>query len=519
MMAGRVPLRGSFQPEPEAVRVNKVGDGTEETSVAIYLKRGSAPKGGLVEPAPLCSLHTGTRRQALLVSRVGEYAEGMERLADFAQKHGLRFRPDFMRRCVHLDGTREELAQSLGATLHSYDDGHQRYQARVGPLLVPDEIEPYTHAVLGLDERPVIPSRLKSAADDSDAAGLWPTQVPSLYGISHELDAAGQCVGIIALGGGYLPSDLQIALNRMNRPTPLVIDFPVGGARNNFGGGDAADEEIALDLQVIASLVPGARIVVYFAANNIQSLAEAIHQAVTDEANRPQVLSISWGSAEKFWTQAGRDTMQAVLEDAAKLKVTVVAAAGDSLATAGLHDGAAHVLFPASSPLVLACGGTAMTLDANEARQDETVWNEGVIGTGGGISDLFDVPEYQKQIALPKSQNDGGLRRGVPDVAGLAAQNPGYRIMLNGQQKVKNGTSAVTPLWAALIAMANAQRAEPIGLAHPVLYGTPSLCSAITVGNNRSNGIGYDGAPVWNACAGLGVPSGERTIEALVTAP
>jgi kumamolisin len=77
----------------------------------------------------------------------------------------------------------------------------------------------------------------------------------------------------------------------------------------------------------------------------------------------------------------------------------------------------------------------------------EAVWNDGFSGTGGGISELFPVPDYQSKLALPPSVNDGKIRRGVPDVAGAAAGSPGYRIILGGQAVVKDGTSAVAPLW------------------------------------------------------------------------
>jgi kumamolisin len=269
---------------------------------------------------------------------------------------------------------------------------------------------------------------------------------------------------------------------------------------------------------VVAALVPAARIVVYFAPNSIAGLAEALHEAVHDNANRPQVLSICWGSAEKFWHDDVRDAAQAALEDAVRLKVTVTVAAGDFLASGGLSDGAAHVFFPASSPYVLACGGTTVALTDGRII-NETVWKEGITGTGGGISDVFPVPDYQSAIALPPSVNDGRRRRGIPDVAGAAAQRPGCRIMLDGAVTVKDGTSAVAPLWAALITMLNAQRGSPIGLINPALYASPSLCRMITEGDNRVDGKGYDAGPGWNACAGLGVPNGADILMQLAGSP
>jgi kumamolisin len=146
---------------------------------------------------------------------------------------------------------------------------------------------------------------------------------------------------------------------------------------------------------------------------------------VFDDVNRPTVLSISWGSAEKFWQPGPRDAIQAALADAVRLKVSVTAASGDYLATGGLSDGAAHVFFPSSSPYVLACGGTKLNLQ-DGAIASEKVWKEETIGTGGGISDVFPVPDYQMNASLPQSVTTGKKGRGVPDVAAAAASVPGY---------------------------------------------------------------------------------------------
>jgi kumamolisin len=235
--------------------------------------------------------------------------------------------------------------------------------------------------------------------------------------------------------------------------------------------------------------------------------------------NRPQVLSISWGSAEKFWQPGPRAAVQAALADAVRLKVSVTVASGDLLATGGVSDGAAHVFFPSSSPYVLGCGGTALTLEGNDI-VSETVWKENFTGTGGGISEVFPVPDFQAHAALPPSVTTGARGRGIPDVAAAAASVPGYRIILDGNAIVKDGTSAVAPLWAAMIALANARRGAPLGLVNPILYGNPDLFRPITEGDNRFRGVGYDAAPgrAWNACTGLGVPKGAEVIAALAAA-
>jgi kumamolisin len=437
----------------------------------------------------------------------------------FAKAHRLKVRAvDVAGRRVVLEGTARQMSNIFGATMANYVQNGRRFRARIGRLLIPKEIAPWTRAILGFDQRPIARTELRAAAGAAHGAGLWPTDIAALYGIPLDRDVSGQCVGIIALGGGYLKSDLEAAVAGMGRPAPVVVDQSVGAATNSFGGGTYADQEIALDLQVLAGLLPRARIVVYFAPNTAQGLADAVHQAVFDDQNRPSVLSISWGSAETYWTPIAREALQSAFADAARLRVTVVAAAGDELATSGLIDAQAHVWFPASSPYVLGCGGTAVTLDG-AAVAAEKVWNDGFVGTGGGVSEIFPVPAYQQQFALPPSVNDGATRRGVPDIAAAAAGQPGYRIILNGQPIAKDGTSAATPLWAGLIAIANAERGSPIGLLNPSLYANPSLCREIVTGNNRVNGNGYDAGPGWNGCTGLGVPKGADIIAALAALP
>jgi kumamolisin len=514
-------LPGSHRPGPEGARVLGDADPTERIAVTVHLK---TPLEETQNRAPRSDVRALTGhlhgRPGLAAERVVAYTPARDAFQRFATRQGLVLREDLAHRCMHFEGNVAEIERSFGTSLRIYHDGYNRFRARSGSLWVPNEVAPWTRAVLGLDNRPIVSRRLTNLASDGDDSGLWPTEVAGLYGLSLEMDGAGQCVGIIALGGGYLPSDLAIAMEKMKRPLPLVVDCAVGGVTNSFGGGEPADQEIALDMQILAGIVSGARIAVYFAANNTQSLAAAIEQAISDDVNRPQVLSVSWGSAEKFWTGSALDAVHAALADAVKLRVTVVAAAGDLLATAGIQDRAAHVLFPASSPYVLACGGTRMFLSSDgTALESETVWNDDLTGTGGGISDIFETPDYQHNLVLPKSFNDGRFRRGLPDVAAAAARNPGYRIVVGGQTIVKDGTSAAAPLWAGLIAIANAKRGQPVGYLHRFLYDTPSLCRPILEGNNRSNGVGYEAGPGWNACTGLGVPKGLDTVNALAAIP
>lgn len=393
MPGTRTSLAGSDRAAPEsAVLVGDV-DPDERIVVELHLKRRSPDKFPPGSAGDLARLAQPITRRSLAAQRRRTHARAAVRVKKFAKANGIIVRSvDLTGRTVTLDGTARQMAEIFGATLRIYDDGHRRFRARIGHLVVPSAIAPWTRAILGFDQRPLAAtseSRLQALAGAAAGPGLWPTQLAALYGIPLHDEVSAVCIGIIALGGGYLPTDLAKALAGMGREAPVVIDVAVAGDGNRFGGGTAADQEIALDLQVVAGLLPKARIVVYFAGNTLQSLVGAIHQAIFDDVNRPQVLSVSWGSAEKFWPAPDRDAMQAVLADAKRLRVSVVFAAGDELATGGLTDGRVHVWFPASSPYALGCGGTLPTLDASQTSvAAEAVWNEGSSGTGGGISDV-----------------------------------------------------------------------------------------------------------------------------------
>jgi kumamolisin len=470
----------------------------ETVKVTVYLQLPLAERHDAGSAADLAKLLVPITRQELAERRQIEYRDAMAAFEVFTSQHGLAMHANLAQRRIQLTGPAEKLAALFGAA-----------------VAMPPEIAPWISAVTGFGQRPLA---LRANAESGGGHGLWPTEVAALYGmpLDGDHDGEGQCVGIIALGGGYLPSDLEAAVTAMKRPKPEIILRSVSGANNNHGDGTDLDKELALDLQVLAGIVPAARIVIYFTDNSQQGLAEAIHQAVFDDVNGPQVLSISWGSAEKYWSDGAREAMQAALADAVRLRVTVVAASGDLLATAGETDGKAHVQFPGSSPYVLCCGGTRIAPPPGDAGIDpETVWNDGSAGTGGGISDIFSAPDYQANVSLPPSFNDDGRRRGVPDVAAAAAEVPGYRTILNSQTLVQSGTSAATPLWAGLIALANAQLGQAVGLINPLLYANPAAFRQVTEGNNREGEIGYNAGPGWNACTGLGTPRGAAIIAAL----
>lgn len=264
-----------------------------------------------------------------------------------------------------------------------------------------------------------------------------------------------------------------------------------------------------LDIEIAGAIAPDARIVVYFAPNTDAGFLDAITTAVHDKTHKPSVISISWGGPESSWTQQSLTAYDQAFQAAAAMGVTICAASGDSGSSDGVNDGADHVDFPASSPYILACGGTSLQA-AKGTIAGEVVWNNGVGhgAGGGGVSSFFALPPWQEGLqATTGSGAASPLRnRGVPDISGDADPQTGYDVRVDGQDAVFGGTSAVAPLWAGLIARINAAKGSSVGYIHPQLYKNPAALLDVTQGNNGD----FAAATGWDACTGLGSPDGQK---------
>ncbi len=331
-----------------------------------------------------------------------------------------------------------------------------------------------------------------------------PIQLAQIYGFPAA-DGTGQKVGIIELGGGYAHSDIQIYFNQLSiNATPNLVDIGVDGATNDPFDGSGANVEVLLDIEIIAAIVPKAQIRVYFAPNSFQGFYDAILQAKNDGC---QTISISWGAAEQYWPSQSLTSYNTLFSQCASAGITVTCAAGDN----GSSDGAPgkNCDFPASSPFVLACGGTTLVASGSSITS-ETVWNNNstTSATGGGISKTFAKPDYQAAL------NING--RGVPDIAGDADPNTGYICYGEGSQFVVGGTSAVSPLWAALVARLNqiTSASISVNLLHTTIYQNPSFCRDVVTGNNGA----YSASQGWDACTGFGSPNQSSIMVPLIQA-
>jgi kumamolisin len=481
-------------------------DDTERTSVTIVVRpRTTATVFAERLAATKPSERTYATRAAFAAEHGADPADVLA-VQRFAVDAGLTIlETSYARRSIVVEGTVASLETAFGTTLSTFVDSAGSFRGRRGTLSVPTIVAPAIVGVFGLDERPQARAQFRPAA--AAAASFSPPQIASAYAFPTDTIGAGETIAIVELGGGFAQSDLDAFFGGLGLATPSVVSVSVDGATNApTGDPNGPDGEVLLDIEVAGAIAPGAKIVVYFAPNTDQGFLDAVTTAIHDTANAPTIVSISWGGPESTWTTQATTNFDAAFSDAATLGVTITIAAGDGGSTDGVSGTANHVDFPASSPHVLACGGTTLRLSGG-AIASESVWNDGAAGgaTGGGVSAVFGLPAYQAGANVPKRTGAGGTAgRGVPDVSGDADPESGYDVFVDGSATVIGGTSAVAPLWAGLVALLNARAGKPLGFLNSTLYANPSALRDIVSGNNGAFAAG----PGWDACTGLGSPNG-----------
>jgi subtilase family serine protease len=384
-------------------------------------------------------------------------------------------------------------------------------------------------------------------------AGLMPNQILSAYGIAS-LQASGlrgQGVRLAIVGEAPTPASDVDAYRSCFGFQGTALDIHGAGSIQPI-------LESSLDAMVASSVAPqlaGFDLWVSPLSESADDgdvlgflgMLAAPLQATASGHPLPSVVSVSYGECESTVAPytASRTIVERELTAMAALGITVVVAAGDTGSSACARGVPAGQLtsaekqpqasWPATSPWVLAVGGTSLTLDASNAIASSGPWNDTVYaapytataGGGGGQSTLNARPWWQTGTAS---------KRRVPDIAAFADASPGYPIICSsgvqkcgpGAQSVAfvGGTSAATPLVAGMIALwtqqAKAQGLARPGFVAPLLYllsqDSPGAFLDITQGTNAlfggsccAAGGGYDMA------SGLGSPRADQIAALLAT--
>ena len=345
-------------------------------------------------------------------------------------------------------------------------------------------------------------------------------------------------VDIVSFGSPTLQQDVDAFDKQFNLPpitvqqiSPLKVpEYDPHHDKASWAG------ETTLDVEIIHALAPDAGIVVLTSpvaeTEGTIGLPEfrQLTQYVLDH-KLGTIISQSWGASEATLKdaagQAETQKWDALYKQLTTQNgITILSASGDNGSTdytdlnATKLSATPTTSFPAEDPWVTAVGGTTLNRLGNGFK--EVAWNQ----SGGGFSSLFPTPTYQQGLSS-SIQDLLQKRRGVPDIAANANPSSGLAMYQNGSWTTAGGTSASTPVWAALVAIADQMAGHPLGFINPALYRLANSSRYaqdfhdITAGNNSQNvgGTmvpGYEAVPGWDAITGLGSPKASNLLPDLI---
>jgi subtilase family serine protease len=400
--------------------------------------------------------------------------------------------------------------------------------------------------------------------------------------IAQDLHVFDQAFGVQAMCGeasvtcsSGMPSFSQLHL----QGTPATVAPPPQSKGTALNDKQHWSLEVSLDVESAHAIAPGANILLVTTPQaetlGVQGFPQmmAAEQYVVDH-HLANVITQSFASTEEaFGSSQSIENLRHAFIAAAQNGVTVLGSSGDTGTSNTVKQPVKNpgtvpfptVNWPASDPLVTGVGGTALCTDPNAssaqprtvdnadppaaceapaaAGQGEIVWHEPSrgIATGGGFSQVFGRPAYQD--VLPPGSTAIGSMRGVPDIALQASPRTGvliydtladngptgllcHGVACSAGWYVVGGTSASSPQWAGIVAIADQLNGGGLGPINPALYklanGPTDAAdfNDVIVGNNQVDPsiAGYPATTGWDPSTGLGTPNAANLVPDLVAA-
>jgi hypothetical protein len=332
------------------------------------------------------------------------------------------------------------------------------------------------------------------------------------------LTGAGQSIGLFELDG-YFPSDISAYESLASLPSVTLSNVLIDGYGGEIGSGSI---EVSLDIEMAIAMAPGLSVVIVYEGPNVDDVTapnDVLNLMATDNAAKQ--LSCSWGFSIDSLTEQ-------IFQQFDAQGQSFFLASGD---TGAYTNGVSP---PSDDPYITVVGGTTLsTSGPGGAWTSEKVWNWYSTGQGngassGGISATYPIPVWQQPVSMADNQGST-VKRNLPDVA-LTADNI-WTTYSNGLSGSVGGTSCATPLWAALVALANQQGASnglpPVGFVNPAVYAIglsgqyAGAFHDIVTGNNTtpSSPNEFFAVPGYDLCTGWGTPTGTNLINLLLGAP
>jgi subtilase family serine protease len=456
---------------------------------------------------------------AEFIQRFSPAHQDYQALTAYCQRHGLEIQRTHENRVLlDVSGKVENIEDAFHPRLARYQEaGQDRW-------IYAPEAEPTTDLSIpvlhigGLDNAaPARPLNHKRNIQETVAhpeAGTGPIGLymgkdfRNAYAPGVKLTGAGQSVALVEFDS-YYTSDVSNYMHQAGL-TPVPIQTVLLDQYSGIPGPN--DSEVALDIEVAASMAPGLQSIVCYTGGP-SAYGNDMLSAIAD-SNTCKQVSCSW-----TWGVIQDPTTEQILEQMAAQGQSFFAASGDNFSYPDRQTEA-----PTDNPYAVSVGGTTLTTSSSQAWLGEVAWNDSAEtnGTGGGIS-AYNIPWWQTNLATAANGASATMRN-IPDVACVA--NEVYSIADDGIEYNNEGTSIAAPLWAGFAALINQDEAglgqAPVGFLNPALYalGRTNEASSfhdVTSGNNTNcaNPTGFYCQPGYDLCTGWGTPNGSNTINTI----
>ncbi len=459
----------------------------------------------------------------------------------YFESYGLHVEPTSNRLVLGVYGSAVQMGSAFRTSFALYEStgGSRYYGPRTAPELPPSlgvsaatgftDAPTFSPAVAGTGAHaaanPACPT-VMNARGGGQLTTYTPSQIQTAYGFSPLLTAkdtgSGETIGIVDIYDSaetqyQLGSDLSTFSTDCGLSSPTVnYEYPISWSYYNSSASSGWGGEEVLDMDWAHAIAPDATLDMTFAPPGDVAVDTVVDYLVT--LGGVNVISLSWGAPDVAVQQSGEyEVEHPILEAAAAEGISVFAASGDCGAADGTN--VATTNYPASDVDVTGVGATNLTLTATGAYGGESAWggngtascagnNYG--GSGGGWAP-FPQPWWQHGTGVSKH----GVR-GVPDVSLAGGSGTPLDVMIGGSWAAEDGTSAATPMWAGVAALADQENGGDLGLLNPALYAilrSPAYGSDfhdITTGSN-----GYSAGVGWDPVSGVGTPIATSLIPAL----
>jgi subtilase family serine protease len=432
-------------------------------------------------------------------------------------------------------GTVDQAAAAFGTTFGMYRTEGKDLRSPSSDISVPGSIRSVVRGVIGLDDSGQLIHHNGSVGPDASPSpafvnatpcstywaektdpevtnpyatgplpyapcGYTPQQIRGAYGVSDTYQGDGQTVVIIdAYASPTIQADLdQWSANRGLASTtitqyvpPFVYNIPETANLDPQGWYG----EETLDVEAVHGMAPAAHIVFIGTPNPAGTLDMALNQAVDNHYG--SIITNSYGYDTEDLPGALIGIEEDIILQGVAEGIGIYFSSGDNGDNSIVPGGPPSVDWPASSPFVTAVGGTSLAVGSANDYLFETgwgttksTWTDGawspaapgawIYGGGGGVSQVFPEPNYQKGV-VPRSifRTQGRTGRTVPDISADGDPGTGYLIgqtqafpdgSISYSEYRIGGTSLSSPLIAGIMALADQANGSPHGFVNPLLY-------------------------------------------------